>query len=288
MAAFARTSAALAMTAALLAATPVSASVGPVPTVDAVAAPRYDAAATATLLALVNAHRAEVGLPTLRTHDGLAAVARAHTVWMATTGRLEHDLGGLFTPATHAALHIKVFAENVAFSSLSVERDHRNLMASPPHRANIDNGAYTVAGFAVVVDAKGWYWATETFGTPPVATVAAAPRVAPAVVRRPTAVPRPPAVRRGAETARRATSIRAERGARRAAAARSTRRAERARAVAARAALPELTFAGYATRPRSAEAVPVSPSAPAWPAWLAVALLALVSGAVLRSARLGR
>ena len=134
----------------------------------------YDAAGTARLYSLVNAHRRANGLPALAVDTRLASIARTWTVSMATTEHLAHN-DALFTKATHSLLGIRNLGENVAFASLGVERAHVILMESPPHRANIDNAAYAVGGFAVVRDAKGVTWVTEDFGSRPVAATAPKP-----------------------------------------------------------------------------------------------------------------
>jgi uncharacterized protein YkwD len=134
----------------------------------------YDAAGTARLYTLVNAHRTAKGLAPLRIHDGLAAIARGWTAHMATTQVLSHN-DALFTRAQHSALRIANFGENVAYSSVSVAGANTVLMESPHHLANIENGAFAVGGFAVFTDTRGWYWVTEDFGTAPKALVAAPP-----------------------------------------------------------------------------------------------------------------
>lgn len=150
----------------------------------------YDAAGTARLYSLVNAHRRSIGLVPLVADTRLTSIAKTWTLHMAASGDLAHN-DALFTKATHTLLGIKRLGENVAFASLGVDRAHVILMQSPPHRANIDNPVYAVGGFAVARDAKGVTWVTEDFGSRP---VAAAPKPAPAPAARtaaPAAAPAP-------------------------------------------------------------------------------------------------
>lgn len=216
--------------------------------------PGYDAAATTHLLALVNAHRAAIGLGALRTDSRLAAVAQSWTLRMTTTGVLAHN-DALFTHDEHTALRIATFGENVAYSSTSVDAAHDALMHSPHHLANIETAAFAVAGFAVALDARGWVWVTEDFGTEPRAATAPAAVVrrvrAPTVTTaRPTravaVVHAKPAPRRTATTTARATPARplvsrATRGARDGTSARVD-------AVSAAATVPALPRDGASSR----------------------------------------
>jgi uncharacterized protein YkwD len=154
-------------------------------------APTYDATQTARLLSLVNAHRRGLGLVALRVDTRLADIAKSHTLTMATTGDLVHN-DALFTRASHLALGLPYLGENIAYTSGDLDRAHANLLASPPHRRNIETGSFVVAGFGVVIDAKGQTWVTEVFGTPPRVT---APAPGPAPVVRPAVAPQPRVVR---------------------------------------------------------------------------------------------
>lgn len=154
----------------------------------------YDASGTSRLLDLVNAHRHANGLRPLVADARLATIAQGWTLSMATTQTLAHN-DALFTSATHDALRVKVFGENVAYSSVSVDDAHDALMHSPHHLANIETAAFAVAGFAVARDARGWVWVTEDFGTPP--RTVAAPVIRP-VVRRVVRAAATPVVRSAA------------------------------------------------------------------------------------------
>jgi hypothetical protein len=206
----------------------------------------YDAAGTARLLVLVNEHRRAIGLRALAVNTGLTQVARSWTVTMATTQTLAHN-DALFTRTEHAALRIATFGENVAYSSASVDDAHQTLMHSPHHLANIETGAFAVAGFAVVTDARGWYWVTEDFGSAP------KPATAPAVAAPPrTAAASGAAPAAGHEVAARTAAART--AAARAAAARAAEAARAARQAAARRAARTAAARRGAVTARAAEA----------------------------------
>jgi uncharacterized protein YkwD len=113
----------------------------------------YDAEAERQLLALANQVRAQAGVPPLLTDDGLTQAARQHAAAMAGQQQLSHQFPGEPSLAQRLAastnLHLNQAGENVA-SAASVELAQEGLMLSPPHRQNLLNPAYNVAGFAVV------------------------------------------------------------------------------------------------------------------------------------------
>jgi uncharacterized protein YkwD len=136
----------------------------PSPSPTAAPAPGYSASGTWQLLALVNKHRRALGMPALTIDTRLAAIARKHTESMAASGVLRHN-DALFTSASHQALGMKAFGENVGWN-YSVNEQDTAFLNSPLHRANIETRSFRVAGFAVVRGADGRIWSTEDFGTP--------------------------------------------------------------------------------------------------------------------------
>jgi len=123
------------------------------------AAPAYqfsfanEADAENQLLALANHVRAEAGVPPLQWDEGLTRAAREHAAAMAAQQQLSHQFSSeasvhqRLTAAT--PLHLDRAGENVAYAA-TVDEVHDNLMHSPPHRENLLNPAYNVAGFGVV------------------------------------------------------------------------------------------------------------------------------------------
>lgn len=84
---------------------------------------------------------------------GLSQAARAHAQAMFNAGQLSHQfanepsLAERLASATRRQLDQE--AENVALD-YDAAQGHEHLMLSPPHRANLLNAAYNVAGMAVI------------------------------------------------------------------------------------------------------------------------------------------
>jgi hypothetical protein len=171
---------------AVLAGALLGGSAGAAPRATLTTPPRYDAAGTTRLYALVNAHRTAKGLRPLAVSTRLAPIARTWTTHMASTGTFAHN-DAMFSAASHRALGMSTLGENVAYN-YSVEAAHTALLNSPHHLYNIELPAFAVAGFAVVVDGTGKYWVTEDFGSAPRAAAAPAPV---RVVAKRVAAPRP-------------------------------------------------------------------------------------------------
>ena len=118
------------------------------------------------LLSLANQVRAEAGVPPLQWDEGLTRAAREHAATMAAQQQLSHQFSGeasvhqRLTAAT--PLHLDRAGENVAYAA-TVEEVHDNLMHSPPHRENLLNPAYNVAGFGVVRSGDSLY-VVQDFG----------------------------------------------------------------------------------------------------------------------------
>jgi uncharacterized protein YkwD len=113
----------------------------------------FDAAAERQLFDLANQARAQEGIAPLQRDEGLTQAARAHAAVMAAQQQLSHQFAG--EPpledrlASRCALHLDQAGENVSVAA-TVEQSHQGLMHSPPHRENLLNPAYNVAGFGVV------------------------------------------------------------------------------------------------------------------------------------------
>lgn len=129
----------------------------PRPTVAAAGtddAPEAPEAAGEALFSLVNAARGRLGLPLLARAAELDAVAAAHSRDMAALGYFGHRApNGRMLAERLAALSLKPAkcGENVA-RSRTAARVHRNLMASPSHRLELLDPAYTHIGIGVAAD----------------------------------------------------------------------------------------------------------------------------------------
>lgn len=128
--------------------------------------PYYDVAAERRLLDLANRERIKAGLAPLQKDDGMTRAAREHAAAMAAQQKLSHQLAGepslVHRLAANSKTHLDQTGENVAFAG-SVDQAQDNLMHSPPHRANLLNADYNVAGFSVVRRGSLLY-VTQDFG----------------------------------------------------------------------------------------------------------------------------
>lgn len=113
----------------------------------------FDAESERQLLELVNQARTHAGLPALTLDAGLTQAARTHAEAMFSARQLSHQLGGepslagRLAAATRTQLDQE--GENVALDFDAADAQ-KNLMLSPPHRANLLNSAYNVIGLGVV------------------------------------------------------------------------------------------------------------------------------------------
>jgi uncharacterized protein YkwD len=109
-----------------------------------------DPAAEGVLLDLANQRRKAAGAPPLRADEGLTVVARAHARLMVDKQQLSHQFEGepdLMPRLRASGLQLSWVGENVA-SNASVERAFEALMQSPPHRQNLLDPDFNVAGMA--------------------------------------------------------------------------------------------------------------------------------------------
>ena len=136
------------------------------------------AEAAARLLSLLNGERAAAGLPPFAMRADVTEIAVDWTAAMASSSHLSHN-DAYFTRDTRNRLGARLLGENVAYDG-SIDAAHRALMASPPHRANILDGRFTVIGIGAQLR-DGTWWVTEDF-LQPVAVAAPAPAAAPTTV----------------------------------------------------------------------------------------------------------
>jgi uncharacterized protein YkwD len=126
----------------------------------------FDQDAERKLMELANQSRAQVGLAPLQADEGLRSAARTHSLVMATQRQLSHQFAGESALAERLAkdssLHLDRAGENVAYAG-SADQAQDTLMHSPPHRENLLNSEYNVAGFGVVRSGNTIY-VTQDFG----------------------------------------------------------------------------------------------------------------------------
>ncbi|GAA0586800.1 hypothetical protein GCM10009416_26690 [Craurococcus roseus] len=125
------------------------------------------------LLQLINASRAGAGAGALPFDAELSDTAERRTSWMLATDSFGHTGEGGPSAAQRAegaGYGYRALGENAAvLDAADVEALHDNLLASPGHRANLLNPAYTEVGLGIERgDYRGWHavFVTEAFGSP--------------------------------------------------------------------------------------------------------------------------
>lgn len=106
-------------------------------------------------LLLTNQVRASVGVGPLVRLPSLDDYARAHALWMAQTGLLQHsNIGALLGPFGGVAENVSV--------GWTVESMKGGLVASPPHLANMTNPGLPYTGVGVVWS-DGVLWTVHVY-----------------------------------------------------------------------------------------------------------------------------
>jgi len=112
-----------------------------------------DLAAENELLATANESRGVAGVKPLQMEDSLRDAARAHALLMIAKDRLEHQFAGepalLDRIGEASPLKIDRAGENVAYAG-SAPEVNAVLMHSAPHRENLLDRGFNVAGFAAI------------------------------------------------------------------------------------------------------------------------------------------
>lgn len=128
--------------------------------------PNFDDAAERQLLELANQSRARAGAPPLQLDPGMTRAARAHVDLMVQQQQLSHQLEGEPSLPRRLAdatdLHLDHAGENVVLE-MTAEGAHEQLMLSPPHRENLLDPGYNVAGFGAIRAGDRLY-VVEDFG----------------------------------------------------------------------------------------------------------------------------
>jgi uncharacterized protein YkwD len=132
-----------------------------------------DAAAESDLLQAANKSRELAGVPPLRMDESLREAAKAHARRMVESERLEHQLSGepslleriarvdpLVSPRK-GGLKIDRAGENIAYAPCAPDA-HEALMRSPPHRENLLDPGFNVAGVAAFWS-KGRLYVVQDF-----------------------------------------------------------------------------------------------------------------------------
>ena len=116
-------------------------------------------------VALVNAHRIDIGCPPLAWSSDVARVAQAHSEDMVDRGFFAHtnpDGKSPFDRLREAGVDYASAAENIAYGYPTAEAVLQGWLGSPGHKANIENCGLTQHG----VGLRGTHW-THLFIRPP-------------------------------------------------------------------------------------------------------------------------
>jgi uncharacterized protein YkwD len=112
----------------------------------------------------VNQHRVSVGCPELDWNGDVGAVAQAHSEDMVARDYFDHvnpDGDSPFDRLRDAGISYSAAAENIAYGYSSADAVLAGWLASPGHRANIENCSLTEHG----VGLRDSYW-THVFIRP--------------------------------------------------------------------------------------------------------------------------
>ncbi len=124
-----------------------------------------DSAAENELLETANRSRELAGVPALRIDESLREAARVHARRMIASDRLEHQLSGepslLQRIALVNPLKIDRAGENIAYADCA-PNVNAALMRSPPHRENLLDRNFNLAGF-VAIWSKGKLYVVQDF-----------------------------------------------------------------------------------------------------------------------------
>lgn len=158
-------------------------------TVAFVASPGRVQAATAsdlesTLMALVNASRADAGLKALRTDTDLVAIAGLRATRMRDANTMTHTIAGSLTAQlASSGVPWYRYGENIGYTtqpwgSRAAESIHAGWMASPPHRALLLSTSFNYAGIGLAYrSSNGRTYASIVFTESPDRTTARASMV---------------------------------------------------------------------------------------------------------------
>ncbi len=107
----------------------------------------------------INDLRAQSGQPALLPDGELVAKAQAHSQEMAASGTLFHT-----TLRDGITGSPRKMGENVAYAG-SIEQAFQALLNSPPHLANMVDGAFNRVGVGIFTGSDGRVWVTMVFAT---------------------------------------------------------------------------------------------------------------------------
>jgi uncharacterized protein YkwD len=117
------------------------------------------------MFSALNQDRAASGLPALSWSPQLAGLAGNWAVQMGNVNSLYHqNLGAILNSSDYSAY--RTLGENILVGpgGMSAASMEAAWMASPGHRANIQNGNFNVVGIGLHIGPDGRTWAVQDFG----------------------------------------------------------------------------------------------------------------------------
>ena len=114
------------------------------------------------ILELINAYRIDQGLPALKNHNTIKAVAYTHTDYMVEKNNVNHDFFFQRKSSLEQNASAKKVSENVAYAYSTAESVVNAWINSDGHRANIE-GDYTDFDISAEKNAEGKWYFTNIF-----------------------------------------------------------------------------------------------------------------------------
>jgi uncharacterized protein YkwD len=115
------------------------------------------------MLELINEERAARELSVFVYSPALSDAGRDYSAIMAAERRLSHDLKGSFRDRIRGALdNVCLAGENVS-KDITIDYSLANLLASPPHRANLLSEQFTTIGIGIVRGTDDHLYITQEF-----------------------------------------------------------------------------------------------------------------------------
>jgi hypothetical protein len=161
----------------------------------AASAATFSAPDEARMVQMVNATRAENGLPALRVVTALESLAHEQAARMNREQKLSHNLQ-IGDDLRSRGIATSWTGENAVVAP-DIETAQQAFLGSPLHRENMLRAGFNAIGVGVVPDADGVIWVTQTFAELKATSPTDAPPTAPpstaATTTTPTREPVPPA-----------------------------------------------------------------------------------------------
>ena len=132
------------------------------------------------VVALINQHRATLGLAQLAVSSPLTASSKWKSLHMAGHGYFGHDDPAPFSRTAYqrakdCGFSGSTWGENIAYGYTTAQSVVNGWLGSPGHKANIENGNFTSTGVGVASSAGGQLYWTQNFGNDAAAAQPPAP-----------------------------------------------------------------------------------------------------------------